>query len=226
MATADPTPSPAPAPPEAAARAIALLASALAVPAGEIGVRSFAHAVWPNAGLGCPEPGVFYVEAVTPGWTLTLARGGDSYVFHSDATGAQLVNCTELRTRFADTVNPVAMTGLENTAYVVIRRLDGATGEYHVATTVASPSEVEEFVGLLDIDIPLSEPTGCRAIFQVEYHAPSAVHTFDYICADDFRMVRGRQEFWGGKEGRAPSEFGNLVGKYVSKQPLPMLPDD
>jgi hypothetical protein len=39
---------------------------------------------WPDSSLGCPEPGKFYAQVITPGW-LVLIGGGQVLEYHTDA---------------------------------------------------------------------------------------------------------------------------------------------
>ena len=44
--------------------------------------------VWADGSLGCPVPGMMYVQMVTPGYWIVLAAGGASYDYRSDRSGA------------------------------------------------------------------------------------------------------------------------------------------
>ncbi len=48
---------------------------------------------WPDAGLGCPQPGMAYAQVVTPGFRFTLEVGGQTYTVHTDLAG-RAVPCT------------------------------------------------------------------------------------------------------------------------------------
>lgn len=39
---------------------------------------------WPDASLGCPQPGMIYAQVITPGFRITLKREGQTYVYHID----------------------------------------------------------------------------------------------------------------------------------------------
>lgn len=47
---------------------------------------------WPNAALGCPQPGMGYAEVITPGYLVTLLAGGKKYSVHTDS-GRTAVVC-------------------------------------------------------------------------------------------------------------------------------------
>lgn len=47
---------------------------------------------WPDASLGCPEPGGFYAQVVTAGYRVTLEVGGMEVTYHTDS-GDVVVRC-------------------------------------------------------------------------------------------------------------------------------------
>lgn len=62
--------------------------------AGRAGVDSSAFSVsaasavtWSDGSLGCPEPGMFYTQALVPGYRVILEAGGTEYDYHADQRG-------------------------------------------------------------------------------------------------------------------------------------------
>lgn len=49
---------------------------------------------WPDASLGCPQPGMIYAQVITPGFRITLKREGQTYVYHIDR-GQLVILCRE-----------------------------------------------------------------------------------------------------------------------------------
>lgn len=47
---------------------------------------------WPNSALGCPKPGMMYMQVITPGYRITLEHGGQHYTVHTDR-GRRAVRC-------------------------------------------------------------------------------------------------------------------------------------
>lgn len=43
--------------------------------------------VWADGSLGCPVPGMMYVQMVTPGYWIVLGAGGASYDYRSGRSG-------------------------------------------------------------------------------------------------------------------------------------------
>ncbi len=66
------------------AQARADLAARENVPAEEVEVVRVEAVDWPDASLGCPEPGMAYAQVITPGWRIVLRVGSREAVYHSD----------------------------------------------------------------------------------------------------------------------------------------------
>lgn len=48
---------------------------------------------WPDAGLGCPEPGETYAQVVTPGYRFDIIVDGVLYELHTDLRAGRIVLC-------------------------------------------------------------------------------------------------------------------------------------
>jgi len=59
---------------------------------GEISVVSVEAVQWPDASLGCPQPGMMYAQVITPGFRVVLEAEGLTYVYHTDRSD-QIVLC-------------------------------------------------------------------------------------------------------------------------------------
>jgi hypothetical protein len=57
-----------------------------------VAVVEYEAVVWPSTALGCPLPGMFYAQVMTPGYRVTLEVGGVRHAYHTD-TGTQIVRC-------------------------------------------------------------------------------------------------------------------------------------
>lgn len=58
------------------------LAARLDLPPDEIEVVAVEMVVWPDAGLGCPQPGMAYVQVPQDGYRIRLRAGGRLYAYH------------------------------------------------------------------------------------------------------------------------------------------------
>jgi hypothetical protein len=59
------------------------LAQRLGIPEGDVSVVAVKPVDWPDGSLGCPQPGFFYVQVVTPGYQIVLEARGQEYVYHT-----------------------------------------------------------------------------------------------------------------------------------------------
>ncbi len=63
--------------------AVGDLAECLSVDSASIVVGTVEEVVWPNGGLGCPQPGMVYAQVLTDGLRIVLIHDGTEYVYHS-----------------------------------------------------------------------------------------------------------------------------------------------
>ena len=66
------------------------LSKRLAMSLEEIEVQSVEAVEWPDASLGCPQPGMMYAQVITPGYRILLKTGDETYEYHSDQKRAIL----------------------------------------------------------------------------------------------------------------------------------------
>ena len=74
------------------AAAKADLAGRLGVPADDIEVVEAREVTWPDASLGCPEPGMMYAQVLTPGVLVRLVHAGREHGYHA-RQGRSPVEC-------------------------------------------------------------------------------------------------------------------------------------
>ena len=109
-----------PMPPDAAlqgmvAQAREDLSDRLSIAVDQISLAEAEAIRWPDASLGCPEPGKMYAQVVTPGYRIVLEAQGGSYEYHADLE--QRVICCE-----PQQVRPVS--GIGSTDTVDLARAD------------------------------------------------------------------------------------------------------
>ena len=68
------------------------LAKRLNVPVERIAATKVVEIVWPDAALGCPEPGRMYATVLMDGFQITLEADGKTFEYHTDR-GTRLVLC-------------------------------------------------------------------------------------------------------------------------------------
>lgn len=64
------------------------LGERLGVPAGEIELLEARHVTWPDSSVGCPQPGMAYLQVLTPGVLVRLGFEGREYRYHGGRRGA------------------------------------------------------------------------------------------------------------------------------------------
>jgi len=80
---------------DAADRARDELASRLNLDSADISIVSAEAVEWPDASLGCPEPGQFYAQVITPGYRILLEARGQRYEYHADSEASQVIRCQD-----------------------------------------------------------------------------------------------------------------------------------
>jgi len=63
-------------------QAVADLARLMSIDPQEVRVVGFESVVWPDAGLGCPQPGVLYAQVQVEGYAIRLQVHGHQYAYH------------------------------------------------------------------------------------------------------------------------------------------------
>ena len=62
----------------------------LGVTEEDILVKSVEEKQWRNSSLGCPQPGMMYLQVITPGFRIVLTVDGQDYDYHTDFSRAIL----------------------------------------------------------------------------------------------------------------------------------------
>lgn len=69
------------------------LAARLSIELSAITVVSVEDVTWPDSSIGCPQPGMAYLQVLTPGQRIVLSAAGGTYTYHT-GRGRQLVLCS------------------------------------------------------------------------------------------------------------------------------------
>jgi hypothetical protein len=59
------------------------LAEQLNISKDEIRVVSVTAVEWPDSSMGCPKPGMGYLDVITPGYRIVLTASGQTYTYHT-----------------------------------------------------------------------------------------------------------------------------------------------
>lgn len=63
--------------------AVAGLAEMLGIEAESIALVAARLVTWPDSSLGCPQPGMEYLQVLTDGSVIELSAGGSVYEYHT-----------------------------------------------------------------------------------------------------------------------------------------------
>jgi hypothetical protein len=77
--------------------AITDLAGRLGSDSSSISVISAEMVVWPDAALGCPEPGMVYTQVQVDGLLIKLSAGGVEYRYHTGGRVSTPFLCENLK---------------------------------------------------------------------------------------------------------------------------------
>ncbi len=64
------------------------LAKRLSVDPGQIEVVDASSVTWPDASLGCPQPGMVYTQVMVDGILIRLRHAGQVYEYHGGGSRA------------------------------------------------------------------------------------------------------------------------------------------
>lgn len=81
---------------EAVAAAKKDLSQRIGKPVEQMFVVSVNEVDWSDSSLGCPEPGQFYAQVITPGFRIILSDGSSPYEYHSNR-GNHTIRCVSIR---------------------------------------------------------------------------------------------------------------------------------
>lgn len=74
--------------------ALSQAASRLGVSQADLRVERVEAREWPDASLGCPQPGVLYAQVLTPGFLVVVSAAGKQLEYHTDQQ-SKVVLCQE-----------------------------------------------------------------------------------------------------------------------------------
>jgi hypothetical protein len=75
--------------------AIAQAAADAGVDVDTVELISYQGEEWSSAALGCPQPGKFYAQVITPGYSVVLRVSGVEREYHTDLSD-RVVSCDEV----------------------------------------------------------------------------------------------------------------------------------
>ena len=95
--------------------ALVHVTDALDIELASVTIVNVKHKLWPDASLGLPEPGVAYVQALTPGYVMQIQAGGRTFTVHTGPGPTAKLQGPPAATEFNEDV-PVVASAMLNLA--------------------------------------------------------------------------------------------------------------
>ena len=64
------------------------LAQRLSIPVSDIGLGEAKEVIWSDGSLGCPQPGMVYIQVLTPGYLIKLKYDNRDFEYHAGKRGS------------------------------------------------------------------------------------------------------------------------------------------
>lgn len=74
--------------------AIQALSQRLSIEPSQIELLEAKEVVWSNSSLGCPKPGMYYADVLTPGYLIRLSVNQVEFEYHAGRSGG-LIYCQD-----------------------------------------------------------------------------------------------------------------------------------
>ena len=224
-ATSTPTVTHTPEPPSSYKNEMAKLIFEKNIDSKSIILTSVTKTFWEDKSMKCPKPGIYYEKFTPPdhGFIYILESDKEKWEYHSDSSGELTINCTEVRNTMTSTINISKNNQLEKATSIKIYRnnqqkIPVLTGE------ITDKNEILYISELLNIQIPLMKNSDCKSIFKIVFNLDKADKNYDWFCENNKNMIKGYGDIWIEFESIAPKELQNVIGKYLSGKPMPIVP--
>jgi hypothetical protein len=70
------------------------LALRISIAVDQVVLSQIKPVIWRDASLGCPKPGIDYIQMETPGYRISLTADGKTYTYHTDQA-RRFVQCNK-----------------------------------------------------------------------------------------------------------------------------------
>ena len=223
--TTTPTVTHTPEPPSSYTNEIAKLIFEKNIDSKKIILTSVTKTFWEDKSMNCPKPGMYYEKFTPPdqGFIYILESDKEKWEYHSDSSGKLTINCTEVKNNMTNTIN-ISQNNLFSKAISIKiyrnnqQKVPVLTGE------ITDKNEIIYISELLNIQIPLIKSSNCDTRFKIVFNFDNVDKTYDWFCENNKNMIKGYGDIWTEFESVTPKEFQNIIGKYLSGKPLPIVP--
>tara|TARA_Y100000590_G_scaffold409186_1_gene501093 strand:- start:38718 stop:39578 length:861 start_codon:yes stop_codon:yes gene_type:complete len=223
--TSTPTVTNTPEPPSSYTNEMAKLIFEKNIDSKQITLTSVTKTLWKDKSMNCPKPGIYYEKFTPPdhGFIYILESDKEKWEYHSDSTGELTINCTEVKNNMTDSINISKNNLFEKAISIKIYRNNQQKIPV-LAGEITDKNEILYISELLNIQIPLIKKSNCEAKFKIVFNFDKKDKNYDWFCENNKNMIKGYGDIWIEFESVAPKEFQNVIGKYLSGKPLPIVP--
>ena len=227
-ATITPTPTviptPTPEPPSIGGKAMAYISNIHNIKPSDLKLFKYERKKWPSYAMGCPEPGKYYAQAETSGWSLHfIERNNKEYIVHTDENGTNIIECKKNLSE--NTVNIVKMFNLSKTEEIILKRLK--ENIYFELETLKDENKISPIIQYLDIDVIGIKNTHeeCVFLMELEFITKTSTQKVKIICTDGSNFMKISNKNLQDEIFEIPVQLVNHLGKYASQVPFPGIPE-
>ena len=223
--TSTPTVTPTPGPPSSYVDEMAKLIYEDGIEANQLRLTSVSRKMWINKSMDCPVPGIYYESFVNPdyGYIYTIESDDLEWVYHADSSGHLTINCTKVNQSKDKKLNIFNAYSLEKTNEIYLYRRN-QKNDFSLIAEITDQNDISTFLKYLDIFIPITKTSNCKTFFQISFSTDSGNKSFEWLCEENKNIIRGQDLDWDGMDGTAPKQLGNIIGKYLIGDPMPIVP--
>ncbi len=219
--TPTPTATPTPRPPDSYVEEMGRLSAEKGFDFSTLFVASVTTAEWPTTALGCPNPGIYYDTTDAPyrGLIYFISNGEQSWEYHGTRDDSILVRCSEIEPAASSTTNLALQAKLLEATKLTLMRRDFSTDTFEVRREMTS-EDMNRVIDIFNQDVALTNPPGCTTIFRLDFVVDGGISEIEFICQENYKAF---DVFWDDLGGFAPI-LGNIIGPYLTGDPIPSLP--
>ena len=189
-------------------------------------LKSVSTNEWDDESLGCPQSGEYYSDKNKPykGYKYILSDGENDWEYRTDLNDTYIIRCSEIIDHSHELINISYELDLFNTKEIKLYRWNFDDNEFFFLEKLEEKDQLY-IIDILDTELILSTQESCQSLFMLEFQKNNTKETLEFICAENKTILFGSQNFWNKKQATAPNEIGEVIGSYLTGQPIPTIPE-
>ncbi len=183
-------------------QAISDLAARFNIPSSEIKIVSQETVTWPNGGLGCPQPGINYIQVPVDGLRIVLDRAGTIYEYHTGQSRIVLCETSVAEPKLTEMPLEPATVSAQEVNVTPTTKID--PGLQALIDTAAA-----DLANRLSIDHSAVEVVSAQTVVWPDRSlgCPQPGMVYPQVLAEGYRIelrVKNQNYSYHGGEGRGP----------------------